>query len=142
MSIDERLMHALRASWRFAAGDLFWYALFAGGVYLAFYVLFRRMMRTRKIVPRLPERRQMAREVLLSLRSMAIFGLTGGVVVFLALCGIRPHVYREIAEYGMGWYVGSIVLAVLIHDTYFYWTHRLLHHPALFRRYHLTHHQS
>jgi sterol desaturase/sphingolipid hydroxylase (fatty acid hydroxylase superfamily) len=30
----------------------------------------------------------------------------------------------------------------LMHDTYFYWTHRLMHHPRLFRYFHLVHHQS
>jgi sterol desaturase/sphingolipid hydroxylase (fatty acid hydroxylase superfamily) len=29
---------------------------------------------------------------------------------------------------------------ILMHDTYFYWTHRLMHHPLLFRWMHHTHH--
>jgi Delta7-sterol 5-desaturase len=84
----------------------------------------------------------MAWEVALSLRSMAIFGLTGGVIVFLALSGVRPRVYRSIDDHGWSWYFLSIALAIVIHDAYFYWTHRLLHHPALFRRFHRTHHLS
>jgi len=31
---------------------------------------------------------------------------------------------------------------LLIHDTYFYWMHRLMHHPKLFRLFHLVHHRS
>jgi sterol desaturase/sphingolipid hydroxylase (fatty acid hydroxylase superfamily) len=31
---------------------------------------------------------------------------------------------------------------VLMHDTYFYWTHRLMHIPWLFRWIHATHHRS
>jgi sterol desaturase/sphingolipid hydroxylase (fatty acid hydroxylase superfamily) len=30
----------------------------------------------------------------------------------------------------------------IIHDTYFYWVHRLMHHPKLYRRVHLIHHKS
>ena len=30
----------------------------------------------------------------------------------------------------------------IIHDTYFYWTHRLMHHPKIFRWFHLVHHLS
>ncbi|MEO6316932.1 MAG: sterol desaturase family protein [Chitinophagaceae bacterium] len=30
----------------------------------------------------------------------------------------------------------------IIHDTYFYWTHRLMHHKKLFRLFHLVHHHS
>jgi hypothetical protein len=31
---------------------------------------------------------------------------------------------------------------VLMHDAYFYWTHRLMHHPRLFRIFHRAHHLS
>jgi sterol desaturase/sphingolipid hydroxylase (fatty acid hydroxylase superfamily) len=36
----------------------------------------------------------------------------------------------------------SVALSLIIHDTYFYWIHRLLHHPVLFRHAHLVHHKS
>ena len=31
---------------------------------------------------------------------------------------------------------------IVIQDTYFYWTHRLMHHRRLFRWFHRTHHRS
>jgi len=31
---------------------------------------------------------------------------------------------------------------LLIHDTYFYWTHRLMHHPSVFKYFHKVHHLS
>ncbi|MEK8026206.1 sterol desaturase family protein [Pseudaquabacterium rugosum] len=40
------------------------------------------------------------------------------------------------------WIPVSIVLALLLHDTLFYWLHRLMHTRALFRRVHLVHHRS
>lgn len=40
-------------------------------------------------------------------------------------------------------YVPFVTLVVLIlDDTYFYWTHRLMHHPMLFERVHRVHHES
>jgi Delta7-sterol 5-desaturase len=33
-------------------------------------------------------------------------------------------------------------VTILIHDTYFYWTHRAMHHPRLFRAFHRVHHLS
>jgi uncharacterized protein (DUF2147 family) len=33
-------------------------------------------------------------------------------------------------------------LLFLIHDTYFYWMHRFIHHPKLFKWFHLVHHRS
>ncbi len=38
--------------------------------------------------------------------------------------------------------IGSFLIAVLLHDLYFYWTHRLLHSPLLFRSVHYLHHRS
>ena len=31
---------------------------------------------------------------------------------------------------------------ILLHDTYFYWTHRAMHHPKIYRHVHLVHHLS
>jgi sterol desaturase/sphingolipid hydroxylase (fatty acid hydroxylase superfamily) len=47
----------------------------------------------------------------------------------------------DVAAYGWAWTVFSGLLLVWLHDTYFYWTHRLLHHPSLYR-FHAVHHRS
>ena len=31
---------------------------------------------------------------------------------------------------------------ILLHDTYFYWAHRAMHHPKIYRHVHLVHHLS
>ncbi|MDZ7646469.1 MAG: sterol desaturase family protein [Cytophagales bacterium] len=36
----------------------------------------------------------------------------------------------------------GIILMLLIHDTYFYWAHRAMHHPKLFAIFHRVHHLS
>jgi sterol desaturase/sphingolipid hydroxylase (fatty acid hydroxylase superfamily) len=50
--------------------------------------------------------------------------------------------YATIAERGWAYWGFSIVLMMLLHDAYFYFTHRLMHHPLLFKRFHLVHHLS
>jgi len=50
--------------------------------------------------------------------------------------------YGRIDTYGFGWFVTSIGIMVLMHDSYFYWTHRLMHHRRLYRLFHRTHHLS
>jgi len=40
------------------------------------------------------------------------------------------------------WIPGAILLLLILHDAYFYWTHRVMHHPALYRTTHQTHHIS
>ncbi|MGD9799362.1 MAG: sterol desaturase family protein, partial [Parvularculaceae bacterium] len=35
-----------------------------------------------------------------------------------------------------------LIAMIVLHDAWFYWTHRLIHDPRLFRRIHRTHHRS
>lgn len=142
MTYDSPLARAARAAGAAAAADLAWYGLFAGAVWLAFYVLFRAAARPRKIIPKMPAPGQLGWEVAYSVRSIAVFGLVAGAVSFAARAGVPPRLYRHVADHGWGWYAASLVVAVVLHDTYFYWTHRLLHHPAVFRRVHRVHHRS
>jgi lathosterol oxidase len=51
-------------------------------------------------------------------------------------------VYTGVGEFGLAWLVISFVLLILIHDTFFYWSHRALHHRRAFGRAHFLHHQS
>src|SRR5262249_50529345 len=46
------------------------------------------------------------------------------------------------ASWGPVWLVASLILMILGHDAYFYWTHRALHHRRLFRAAHRRHHRS
>lgn len=133
---------ALYEVWEFSSGALVWYAGMAGVVWLAFYVLFRQRARLRKIIPRPPSRGQVSWEIRRSMVSLLVFGLTSGAVVFVKWGGLRTSLYRPIDRHGWAWYVASIAIAIIVHDAYFYWTHRLMHHPRLFRRVHRIHHLS
>src|SRR5262249_30357440 len=75
------------------------------------------------------------------LRSMVIFGLVTGLMYLAAITG-WSQVYWNIDDYGWAWFAASIVLCIFIHDAYFYWTHRLMHHRWLYRRFHHVHHLS
>jgi len=141
MSFGEKLWRAVQAVPGVALGEAFWYLLFAGGLWLTFWVALRRPLRRRRILARVPGWRQMSWEVLYSLRSMFIFGLMGGFLSFAIASG-WTRMYWRVERHGWGWFALSIVLMVLIHDTYFYWTHRLMHHRRLFRLVHRTHHRS
>jgi Delta7-sterol 5-desaturase len=137
--LSEKVSRALASGVGATVKDGLWYAVAAGLLWLGFYVLFRRRMARRKVVPRPAPARQVGVEVARSLRSLLVFGLVTGLVVFAWQHGYT-RLYRRIDEYGWVWFVASIGIAVVIHDAYFYWTHRLMHHPQLFRRLHRTHH--
>jgi sterol desaturase/sphingolipid hydroxylase (fatty acid hydroxylase superfamily) len=50
--------------------------------------------------------------------------------------------YANISDYPLWWIPVSVILSLIIHDTYFYWMHRFVHHPKLFKHIHLVHHKS
>ena len=76
-----------------------------------------------------------------SMITLAIFSMVGVLVIASPLHQFNL-VYDEIATYGWGYWGLSIVLMIFLHDTYFYWMHRLMHHPKLFKYFHLVHHKS
>ena len=142
MTILEKCQRAYLAAWAYATGSFVWYALMAGSAWLVLYVLLKRRARRRKIIPRLPTAGQQGWEIAHSVKSLLVIGSVAGVVAFLSMSGIKTRSYGRIDKYGWAWYVASFAVAVVVHDAYFYWTHRLLHHRLLFRRVHRLHHLS
>ena len=85
---------------------------------------------------------QIRREIGWSLASAAIYGIPAGVVAW----GWQEHgwtrIYTDWTAYPL-WYLPlAPLLYLLAHDTWFYWTHRLMHRPRAFRIAHAVHHQS
>lgn len=85
---------------------------------------------------------QIRMEIGWSLASAAIYGVPAGLVAW----GWQQHgwtlVYTDFAAYPL-WYLPlSVLLYLFAHDTWFYWTHRWMHRPWLFRRAHAVHHAS
>ncbi len=141
LSLLDRLRISARIAPAVSASEAFWYFLFAGCAWLLFDVLLVRRLRRRRIAQEPHRLAQMRRELLYSLRSMAVYGVMGGLIAFLALSG-WTQIYMRVEKYGWTYFVISIGLMILLHDAYFYWTHRLMHDRRLFRRFHATHHQS
>jgi Delta7-sterol 5-desaturase len=81
------------------------------------------------------------KDIKLSILSSIIFALGAASVMIAYQAGIT-RLYIDIRQYPL-WYLGvSYVCAIILQDTYFYFLHRLLHHPRLFRWWHRGHHQS
>jgi len=87
----------------------------------------------------MPSRIQFYREVKYSLTTIGVYSLGIGIFVVLGRNGFENK-YSTISEYGYFYFFGSILIMILLHDTYYYWTHRLMHHQKLFKRVHLLHH--
>jgi Delta7-sterol 5-desaturase len=121
--------------------DLVLYLAAAGLSFVLLWIVFRRRFEGRRIDPRYPAASEMRREFLYSLSTLAIFGAMGTLTVVATLFGWTKLSF-EVPALGWGWFCLSLPLLFVAHDTYFYWAHRAMHHPALFRVFHRTHHRS
>jgi sterol desaturase/sphingolipid hydroxylase (fatty acid hydroxylase superfamily) len=117
------------------------YCVIAGSFFFVFYVWKKQKMWRRKIQQRLPSNSQMLFEIGHSILTTFIFGLTGIGIYWLNQQG-WTRIYTDISEYGWAWLIGSFILLTFIHDTWFYWMHRLIHLPGWFTIFHRVHHRS
>jgi sterol desaturase/sphingolipid hydroxylase (fatty acid hydroxylase superfamily) len=117
------------------------YAAFAVGTWLVLCVLLKAPLRGRKIRSQSPSARQMAVEFLFSLRSVVIFATSAVIMTVLWRWGAYGPSDRA-GDWGVGWLVVSLVLMIVGHDAYYYWTHRAMHRLAGLRRLHRRHHLS
>jgi sterol desaturase/sphingolipid hydroxylase (fatty acid hydroxylase superfamily) len=85
---------------------------------------------------------QIRREIGWSLVSAAIYGVPAGIVTW----GWRQHgwtkLYSDWTAWPLWWLPLSVLAYLALHDSWFYWTHRWLHRPAVFRVAHAVHHAS
>lgn len=117
------------------------YAVFAIGVWFFLWVVLAPVLRGRKIREDKPPTRQLVTEFFISLRSVAIFATVGLSTFFLYRAGLMPGVDLAKSAGPVWWWV-SLILMIVGHDAWFYWTHRLMHHPKRFRLFHRRHHLS
>ncbi|MCI4667056.1 MAG: sterol desaturase family protein [Bacteroidia bacterium] len=113
----------------------------AGIPFLIFYVLYPGKFSRQKIQERWVKQKDLIHEVLHSLKSMIIF-IAAAWIAHNNDLGGYSRIYTDVNDYPIWWLPASILLIMLIYDTYFYWLHRAMHHKAFFRWTHLVHHKS
>jgi len=123
------------------ATNLFRYVFFAGFAWLIWYVLFKKAMIKRRLRPVQLPVSQIRREIGYSFSTFLIFTCIGIGIFMLSKAGYT-FIYKDIQTYGWLWFWVSIVISIFVHDTWFYWSHRFMHHPFVFSKVHLVHHLS
>ncbi len=118
------------------------YLIGAGSVYVIVNIALAHALRNRKIRERSPDWTQKRREILASLRTAAIFAGVGGLSIAGLMAAGFDVVYGDPLARGWPYLIFSTVMLIVLHDAWFYWTHRLIHCPKLFRRFHREHHKS
>src|ERR1043166_867572 len=103
------------------------YFLFAGIVWFIWYVIFKRKLLYKKIQQKFPSNKDYRREIFYSLITMCIFGLVPAIILGTPFRKYTLY-YTDIHRHGMFWFCLAFPLMFIIHDAYFYWMHRLMHH--------------
>lgn len=118
------------------------YFLIAGIAFSLYYLIFRNRLLYKKIQTRFPGNTDYLREMAYSVLTICIFAFVS--LTLFTNPKIAPHTtrYLDINQYGWAYYILAYPLMFIMHDTYFYFTHRLMHHKRLFKWFHLVHHKS
>lgn len=114
------------------------YLVICGGLYWVLYQL--RRLRRFKIQPRDPAPGLIRHEVSWSVSNTVCTGLFL-MLMYWAIREGHTRMYFDIEEHGWPWFFLSILVGTLGFDTWFYWQHRALHTPWLFKHCHSVHHK-
>ncbi|MBK7005879.1 MAG: sterol desaturase family protein [Burkholderiales bacterium] len=85
--------------------------------------------------------RHIRRELTYSFFTVLIFGMVIATLIGTGWMG-SSRFYFQWDSYPAWWFGLSIVVMLLLHDTFFYWIHRVMHWRKLFAVMHKVHHQS
>src|SRR6476661_8079735 len=118
------------------------YFLVAGLFFLLFYVLLHKRVFYKKIQPRTPKQVDYLREIAYSILTISIFSFVPLSILHVPTIAKHTTFYAHIEAHGWLYFFLAFPIMLLLHDTYFYWTHRAMHHRKLFRVLHLVHHKS
>lgn len=117
------------------------YFFFAGIAYLIFYVWKKKNWIRYKIQKQMPTQKAVNTEVVYSLITMVIFAI---VIYTLMFTQVRYYtkIYTDIHDHSILYFFITLISTILIHDAYFYCTHRIMHWKRIFPYVHHIHHRS
>jgi lathosterol oxidase len=117
------------------------YLILASIAFVIFYVVHKETRRHKKIQAEFPGANDYVREIAYSFSTAVIFTAVGWLIL---MTPVRAYTrtYVHLHDHSIGYFMASIAMILVVHDTYFYWTHRAMHHRALFRLFHRVHHRS
>jgi Delta7-sterol 5-desaturase len=84
---------------------------------------------------------QIKKEIKWSFMSSVVFCLYGGSSFWAYQHG-WTQIYGQLSDYPLWYFVLSIFILLLLYETYYYWLHRWMHLPSVFRIVHKVHHDS
>jgi lathosterol oxidase len=117
------------------------YFLISGIFYLVLYRWKKKQFTSRKISAREYNKGQFLTEIIRSNLTALLFGISGAVLALLWQKGYTK-IYTDIHDHSLLWLPLSLIIALLLQETYYYWLHRWMHIPSVYRLVHKWHHDS
>ena len=117
------------------------YFLIAGLFQLVFYKWQKQKWSGRWLGKKEVDKKQFYTEVKWSLITSLIFAFAGAFTAMLWQKGYTK-LYTDINKFSLWYLPVSLIFSMLIHETYYYWLHRWMHRPKVFKILHKVHHDS
>ncbi len=117
------------------------YCLIAGIAYFVFYVWKKREYIHLKLNQSPPAFKQIKSELLYSATTLLIYSTSVFLLIYWYQNGYTK-IYFKIETFGYGYFFLSILMMIVLHDAYFYWSHKLMHQLPFLFRFHKIHHFS
>lgn len=117
------------------------YFLISGLFHLICYQWYPERFASRKINKKEYKKGQFRQEMNRSNLSAILFGLAGALMILLWQKG-QLRLYEHIHDRPLYWLPVSLVIALVAQETYYYWFHRGMHIPSIYRVVHKWHHDS
>ena len=108
------------------------YFLVAGLFYLVCYKWFPERFEGRKIHKKKYKKGQLKKEIRWSMITSLLFTVAGTITVVLWQKGFTK-VYTNVHLYDLWYLPVSLIIFMFVHETYYYWLHRWMHLPAVFK---------
>ena len=106
-----------------------------------FYIRKSPRWEERKIYSKSYSRSQLRKEIKWSTISSVIFAFSGSLLGYLWQKGFT-RVYVDIGAMGWWYLPVSLLVLMVLHESYYYWLHRWMHLPKVYRLVHKVHHDS
>jgi sterol desaturase/sphingolipid hydroxylase (fatty acid hydroxylase superfamily) len=109
------------------------YLIIAGIAFLIWYGVLRKMMKSKKIQSKYPQLNDYTREIGFSITTIFILAFIPTMILGSPELAKHTKFYTDINQHSIAWFIIAFPVMAIMHDTYFYWMHRLIHHPKLFK---------
>ena len=117
------------------------YFIVAGIFYVTFYIWQPQKWKEKKINKTAYKKDQFRKEITWSIITGFIFSISAAISILAWQKGYM-QVYIPIHKYPIWWLPLSFFILLFLHETYYYWIHRWMHIPSIFRIVHKAHHES